>query len=132
MGQLLEALKGITFPQAANAVVAEADRLITEWPETAAYIEYLETEVQRLRVKSGEPSAGAGLTFHEATGTHTGSEGQRYCTRCLIKDDKRAPLKSDNYGWTCAACGKFYPDPSRPPPVVMTRRRGGGGQSWMR
>lgn len=131
MGQLLEVLKGITLPQRAKPVVAEADRLLTEWPEKAAYIEYLEAEVQRLRVKSGEPTAGTGLAFDSATGTYTSPDGNRYCARCLTKDDKRSPLQNERYGWACPVCGKHYFDPSRPLPTVVTRPRGGGGQSWM-
>ena len=130
MGQLLEVLKGITLPQAADAVVAEADRLITKWPESAAYIEYLETEVRRLRVKSGEPSAGAGLAFDAPTGTHIGPQGQRYCARCLVKDDKRSPLQDDKYGWDCPVCGKSYVDPSRTRSSV-NRGGGSGPQGWM-
>jgi hypothetical protein len=126
MGQLLEVLKGVTIPQRAKAVVAEADRLLAEWPEKAAYIEYLETEIQRLRVKSGEPTAGTGLTFDAGTGTYTSQDGNRYCARCLTKDDKRSPLTNERYGWACPVCGKHYFDPSRPLPTVVTKRVRGG------
>lgn len=130
MGKLSEALKGIALPNGADGIVAEADRLLTEWPEHAAYVQYLESEVQRLRSKSGESGASANLTFDATTGTYAGKEGLRYCARCITKDDKRSPLQNDAYGWKCPVCGKSYRDPSRPTPQVVLKPRG-GGQSWM-
>lgn len=130
MGQLLEVLKGISLPSGADAVVAEADRLLTERPKEAEYLQYLESEVQRLRSKSGESNAGANLTFDATTGTYAGKDNLRYCSRCLTKDDKRSPLQKDSYGWKCPVCGKSYRDPSQPPPRVISGR-GGGPHGWM-
>lgn len=130
MGQLLEVLKGITLPDGADAIVTEADRLLTEWPEHAGYVQYLESEVQRLRSKSGESGASANLTFDSATGTYVAKEGMRYCSRCITKDDKRSPLQNVPYGWICPVCGKSYRDPSQPYPKVISMPPG-GGQSWM-
>lgn len=122
MGQLTEVLKGVTLPEEAKALVAEADRLLSKRAEQASYVEHLETEIKRLRAELGISSESDGLTFNQQTGTHIDSNtGIHYCTKCL-SENKRSPLKSGDYGWDCVVCGRFYPNPDRPPPVVVTRR----------
>jgi hypothetical protein len=115
MGQLLEAFKGISLPDGVDALVTRADALLAKEPEQATYIEYLETEIKRLRVKSGEPEASANLIFNATTGTHVDRAGVHFCTRCL-SENKRSPLKNEAHGWTCMVCRCFFSDPARPRP----------------
>lgn len=126
MGQLLEALKGIKLPKVTNNLVVEADRIYGEWPKTASYIEHLETkiknleaELEKLRAKSGDFTAGTDLVFDAVTGTYTGKDGLRYCQPCFVKDHLRVPLKNNDYGWTCMVCKKHFSDPSRQPPPEL-------------
>ena len=117
MGQLKEVLKGVSLSEGAGAIVAEADRLLTEWPKTAAYMQYCESELKRLKSEKGISDAQDGLTFNETTGTYTAHDGLHYCTRCL-SDDKRSPLKNGQFGWHCMVCKANFHDPARPYPNV--------------
>jgi hypothetical protein len=102
--------------------------------DDAAYIEHLEAkikeleqEIGRLRKEKGLSSAGEGLTFNEQTGTHVeAATTKHYCTPCLLKDDKRIPLKYEPHGWRCLICTKYYSDPNRP-----ERPLDYGPNSWM-
>jgi hypothetical protein len=89
--------------------------------DDAAYIEHLEAqirtleeEVKRLQKEKGLSSASGGMTFNETTGTHEDASKKHFCTKCLLKDDKRIPLKTEPHGWRCLICTKYYADPNRP------------------
>lgn len=102
--------------------------------DDAAYIDHLEAqiakleeEIKRLRKEKGLSSAVEGLTFNEKTGTHfEASSGKHHCTKCLLKDDKRIPLKVEPHGWRCLICTKYYADPDRPEGPIDY-----GNSSWM-
>ena len=114
MGALLEALKGVTIPIEAKALVAEADRLLTERPEQTKYLQYLESELECIRKEKGIPGAIGNLVFDDRTGTYKDPERPiRYCTKCL-SNEKRSPLKDGDHGWQCMVCNAGYSDPARP------------------
>lgn len=90
-------------------------------------IKELEDEIKRLKKEKGISSAGEGLTFNERTGTHfEAASAKHYCTKCLLKDDKRIPLKYEPHGWGCLICTNYYPDPDRPQGPINY-----GNSSWM-
>lgn len=119
MGQLSEALKGISIPSEAQTLVAEADRLLAEGFKQAQYIDYLESEIKRLKSEKGISGARDNLAFNTKTGTYVESpSGVHYCPKCLNKD-KRHPLKDESYGWRCSVCDAYFPNPDAEPPTMQ-------------
>lgn len=121
MGQLAEALKGIALPEETKALVAQADRLLAEWPKQAEYVQYLEAEIKRLQKEKGISGARDNLAFNQKTGTYIEiHSGIHHCPKCL-SGEKRIPLKSEDYGWRCMVCGSYYDNPDRPPPFFSEK-----------
>lgn len=89
-------------------------------------IERLKREIAELKKQKGISSVSDGLTFNERTGTHVeAATAKHFCTKCLLKDDKRIPLKNEPHGWRCLLCTKYYSDPDRPERIDY------GPSSWM-
>ena len=127
MGRLGDALKGVTLSKETQQLVAKADNLLDREVEQASYIQHMEAEIERLREEKGISGTSDGLSFNTATGTNVDSAGVHYCTKCLLSNDKRSPLKNEAHGWKCMVCGKFFRDPARPYPTTAS----GGGGHWM-
>ena len=121
MGELTEALQGVSIPDKAKALVIEADRLFTTRREDALYVEYLiaeikklESQVENLRKEKGISGAREKLSFDQTTGTYK-EEGTslRYCAKCLA-EEKRSPMHDYGHGWQCPVCKTSAWDPARP------------------
>ncbi|HEX2649222.1 MAG TPA: hypothetical protein VHN19_04695 [Burkholderiales bacterium] len=122
MGTLAKALEGIKLPKEADALVAEADRLLEQRPKEASYIQELESQIKRLRDEKGIPGAIGNLVWNDKRGIYESPDGKgKYCPACISKN-KRAPLKVEQFGWRCmaAGCGKYFEDPDNPeePPII--------------
>src|SRR5258708_36110624 len=117
MGQLSEALRGISIPKEAEALVCQADELLDTQFKQTQYIGHLEAEIKRLREEKGISGVNDGLTFNAKTGTYTDSAGAHYCSPCLAKD-KRQPLKIESHGWRCMICRAYFSNPDNPPRVL--------------
>lgn len=115
-----------SFKEYVKAQIAELDAVIAE---RDAEIERLKGDIAELRKKKGISSAGDGLTFNEKTGTQIeAATGKHHCTICLLKYDRRTPLKVEAHGWRCLLCPKYYSDPDRPEELNYDERGPGG---WM-
>lgn len=99
--------------------------LEAEIEKLRAQVQERDVEIKRLRKEKGLSSAGEGLTFNEKTGTHFDASGKHFCTKCLLQNDRRTPLKVEPHGWRCLLCPKYYSDPDRPEQIDH------GGGSWM-
>lgn len=87
----------------------------------------LKQQIENLKRQKGISSASEGLTANDRTGTWVdASTGKHHCTRCLLKDEKRVPLKTEPHGWRCMVCTKYYADPDRPDEPIDY-----GNSSWM-
>ena len=128
MGELTEALKGVSIPDKAKPLVIEADRLLTNRHKEAAYVEHLETkikelesQIENLRKEKGISGASENLSFDQTTGTYIeNGTGLRYCAKCL-SNEKRSPMRDNGHGWNCPVCSSGAWDPSRPMQPMSAR-----------
>lgn len=93
--------------------------------EQEAEIVGLKAQIAELKKQRGISSAKEGMTFHQRYGIWTDKAGQHFCPNCM-GNEKRNPLKTEEHGWRCHVCHKWFENPDRPIRVD----RGGGG-SWM-
>lgn len=97
--------------------------------ERDVQIAKLKDQIEKLKKERGMTTAQDGLTPNDKTGTWLETAtGKHHCTRCLLKDDKRVPLKSEPHGWRCMLCAKYYADPDRP---EVPLGYGSNPTSWM-
>lgn len=94
---------------------AHIEFLTSEIEKLRAQVKDRDVEIGRLKKEKGLSSARDGLAPNDKTGTWVETvTGKHHCTRCLLKDDKRVPLKTEPHGWCCMLCAKYYADPDRP------------------
>lgn len=85
-----------------------------EMEKKDAEIASLKAQLAELKKQKGISSVSEGLSPNDKTGTWVDATGKHHCTKCLLKDERRVPLKTAPHGWSCMVCTKYYSDPDRP------------------
>ncbi|GAG55827.1 unnamed protein product, partial [marine sediment metagenome] len=93
--------------------------------------EYADTLKKDADILQDKSSAGTSasiqqddLEFEKASGTYISKEdGLRYCHKCFHSSSQRVPLKEQENGWRCHACGTFYSNPNYDPPTHARNNR---------
>lgn len=65
-------------------------------------------------ISTYEFNARLGIYTHKVT-------NQAVCPRCLLNKSIVSPLKTEDVGWNCFACEKFFPNPDYTPPDSLHR-----------
>lgn len=112
-----------SFTAYVKAEIAKRDAVIED---RDAEIERLKREIAELKKQKGISGVTDGLTANDRTGTWVDVTGKHLCAKCLLKDEKRVPLKNEKHGWRCMVCAKYYGDPDRPEGPIEY-----GDSSWM-